>query len=1101
MKQTYFQTTDWYRGITLTERIASLSAVLNQMSNSEVNADLAQRRIQQWQSQSPFNSDSYFAQRLATDGITKAELFRLLGEPIESVKARFSKPPAWLIEFEQAFSPSEPTNILRDTDSKLEPEQSSYGFLYAIEPLLSQALEKLHLEVQALIQPQSNLPFDPNTVGAILFANLPERLLEILSRTMVLELNVARLQGLLTNDTPSERFWSFVKRLRQRDVVLSLFQEYPVLARQIKICIEHWLKVSIEFIKHLYTNWDAICTTFSTDIYPGYLVALFGDVGDSHRGGRSVMIAQFESGLKVVYKPKNLSVDVHFQHLLTWLNERGNHPPFQTLKVLNCGTYGWVEFVEAQSCTSREELERFYERQGAYLALLYALEANDFHCENLIASGEHPILIDLETLFHPYRVEIDRKQSEMQAISKIDNSVLRVGLLPQKAWENDESEGVDLSGLVALPGQLTPQGVLTWEATETDEMRLTRKRVEMSVGQNRPTLNGNEVNVLDYTESIITGFTAIYQLLLKHRDELLSPDGPLACFCNDEVRVVLRPTQTYVMMLSESFHPDLLRNALDRDRFFDRLWLEVKHRPELEKVISAEQKDLWQNDIPIFTTRPNSCDLWTSTNEHIANFLAKSGFALVQQRLQQLGEQDMKRQIWFIRASLATLVMGLEQPTQWLNYRFTELKPISPHQETLSERLLANARAVGDHLEALALRGEDDASWLGLNLVSERQWSVLPLDADLYDGISGVVLFLAYLGAITQEDRYTALAKAALRTVQRQAKQSQSYTKLIGGFNGFGGIIYTLTHLSVLWDKPALLSEAEELVELLPSLIAEDEHLDIIAGAAGCLGSLISLYRCKPSQSTLAAAIQCGDRLIAQAKPMKQGIGWVLKDIGTKPLSGFSHGAAGMAWALLELSALTGEKRFYQTALDAITYERSLFYPELGNWLDLREDKTLGYGANQDQHHCMTAWCHGAPGIGLGRLRSLPYLDNLTIHGEISTAIKTTLEQGFGFNHSLCHGELGNLELLLQASLTLNDSQCQTQVNRLTAIILESIEQHGWICGVPLGVETPGLMTGLAGIGYGLLRLAEPQRVPSVLVLEPPPHSPVVQAIPCGMVS
>jgi lantibiotic modifying enzyme len=35
-------------------------------------------------------------------------------------------------------------------------------------------------------------------------------------------------------------------------------------------------------------------------------------------------------------------------------------------------------------------------------------------------------------------------------------------------------------------------------------------------------------------------------------------------------------------------------------------------------------------------------------------------------------------------------------------------------------------------------------------------------------------------------------------------------------------------------------------------------------------------------------------------------------------------------------------------------------------------------------------------------------------------------------------------------------------------------------------VESPGLMTGLAGIGYGLLRLAKPARVPSILTLEGP---------------
>jgi lantibiotic modifying enzyme len=139
-----------------------------------------------------------------------------------------------------------------------------------------------------------------------------------------------------------------------------------------------------------------------------------------------------------------------------------------------------------------------------------------------------------------------------------------------------------------------------------------------------------------------------------------------------------------------------------------------------------------------------------------------------------------------------------------------------------------------------------------------------------------------------------------------------------------------------------------------------------------------------------------------------------------------------------------------------------------------------------NQFSYMTAWCHGAPGIGLARLRSLPRLDDTDIRLEIHAALKTTLAHGFGGNHSLCHGDLGNLELLLQASEILDDPQWGYQVQRLAAIILESIGQHSWLCGIPLRVESPGLMTGLAGIGYGLLRLAEPTRVPSVLVLDPP---------------
>jgi lantibiotic modifying enzyme len=39
------------------------------------------------------------------------------------------------------------------------------------------------------------------------------------------------------------------------------------------------------------------------------------------------------------------------------------------------------------------------------------------------------------------------------------------------------------------------------------------------------------------------------------------------------------------------------------------------------------------------------------------------------------------------------------------------------------------------------------------------------LGTDLADGLPGVALFLAYLGAIAQEERYTTLAYAAATTL------------------------------------------------------------------------------------------------------------------------------------------------------------------------------------------------------------------------------------------------------------------------------------------------------------------------------------------------
>ena len=37
-----------------------------------------------------------------------------------------------------------------------------------------------------------------------------------------------------------------------------------------------------------------------------------------------------------------------------------------------------------------------------------------------------------------------------------------------------------------------------------------------------------------------------------------------------------------------------------------------------------------------------------------------------------------------------------------------------------------------------------------------------------------------------------------------------------------------------------------------------------------------------------------------------------------------------------------------------------------------------------------------------------------------------------------------------------------------------------------MNLQPPGLMTGIAGIGYELLRLAEPARLPSALTLDSP---------------
>ncbi len=1065
---------DWYRALTLNERITSLQLDHKRSKNLTNHNVPSNHKINRWKSQSPFDKENYFAQRLDAANITEADLDYFLNESTEVFKTRCFDPPDWSLEIIQAFDNNFSAHFLL-LDNLEEPGVA--GFLYLIKPLIEQAIEQLNCRIKSLIHSHNKIPFEVEKFIALLSEELPSSLGSLISKTLVLELNVARLQKLLRGENSEERFRHFVEGLQQKDIAISLLQEYPVLARQVLIHLENWVNFSLEFIRHLVADYQDLKVIFNSGESLGDLVELQWNAGDSHRQGRSVLIAKFSSGLKLVYKPRSLAVDVHFQELLNWLNERGNHPPFHRLKILDRSSYGWVEFISPNACNSPDELQRFYESQGGYLALLYALKATDFHSENLIASGEHPILVDLESLFHPHFAQSNFSKSEIIAAKKLNYSVLSVGLLPQRIWFG-ESEGIEVSGLSGKEGQLTPDHIPYWEGKGTDEMHLKRERMEMPGDNNRPRLKGEAVEVTDYLDFLLKGFTNIYQLLLQHQEELLSENSPISRFANDEVRVVLRSTRSYELLLNESWHPDLLRDALERDRFFDHLWIDVQYIPTLATVIPYEQEDLWQGDIPVFHTRPNSRHLWSSSKQLIPDFLEETGLDLAYRCLKNLSQEDLDQQLWIIRAAMLTLVSNHDKKPQWANYSLSE-----PSQKASQKLLLKAASDIGDRLSFLCLKEEEDVAWIGVTYPDDENAALAPVGIDLYDGLPGIALFLAYLGTLTQQQKYTNLARSTLKAIQDFTQANRSRISRIGGFDGWGAIIYTLTNLGVLWNEPELLTEAENLVKLLPDLITQDKLFDIIGGVAGCLASLISLYRCQPSSTTLDAAIHCGNYLVSQAQTMEQGVAWLPKGSPNKPLAGFSHGVAGIAWALLELATLTGEERYKTTAVAGIAYERSLFRPEVGNWPDLRNfsDAVL----SGQEAHCMTAWCHGAPGIGLARLHSLCHLDDEQIRSEINTALQTTLNHGFGDNHCLCHGDLGNLDFLLQASLILDEPQLKTQVDYLSAIILESINQHGWLCGLPLQVENPGLMTGLAGIGYGLLRLAAPDKIPSVLILEP----------------
>lgn len=1088
---TFVTSAQWYNAMTLTERISLLQDHYTEKPVVNLaDHERARQRYQTWKRLIPFKQETIFAQKLAQVGLTEDDLLTVLAEPAEAWQARHSTPPSWLSSLIEAFAEDHtlPDSVLPVT------HPVSATLLQPFTPLLKQGLARLTTSIATLVQTTPVAPFDPQTIAPLLFTGLAECCALQVVRTVILELHVAREQGHLQGKTSEERFSHFVQQLARPEGISSFLQEYSVLARQLVETVERWLTCQMELLTRLCADWEEIRTTFLSGDDPGVVVKVQSGLGDPHRGGRTVTVLTWSSGFRLVYKPRSMATDVHFQALLARINEWGYQPAFRTTTILNKESHGWVEFIEKASCSSEEQIARFYLRQGGYLALLYALESSDFHAENLIAAGEHPMLIDLETLLQPsITVQEAIQQPSVQAeeaiqqkytgMNIIGQSVLRVGLLPQRFWSNSKSVGIDLSGLGGHAGQLTPTPVPQLQEIGTDQMRIGRERVEVSLGDNRPQLHNQDVEVKVYAEHVVQGFTLVYQLLIQHRDELINELLPW--FAQDTIRCLPRQSELYNKLIKDSFHPNVLRDALDRDQIFDGLWITVGLLPRMARLIPAEQADLQHGDIPLFTTTPSSRDIFTAHGECIQDFFEVPGLESVKRRLLSLDEQDLHKQVWIIRASFHCMMLDADR-------RLASIPEFKPSQKEMSnERLLAMASTIGERIQALALHTDTIVGWLIISAVNQHEWRLEPAQADLYDGITGIALFFGYLGNVTGNEHYTTLARMTLNTARYQimSQKKRSVSASIGAFDGIAGYIYTLSHLGTLWQDASLYREAEQLVESLRDRIAKDQQYDVTGGAAGYIACLLSLYSVAPSQTVLEAALRCGDHLVVSAMTMPTGLGWHIWDEDV-PLTGMAHGNAGIALNLLRLFELSGKEQFRETALEAMAYERSLFSVEQHNWPDLRKerDASKAQATRQESPSYMVAWCHGAAGIGLARLGALHIHDDEITRSEIASALHTVLTSGFGLNHIICHGDMGNLDTLLTATQLINDTSAKQGLKHIIPLLLDSIDEYGWLSGVAQGIEVPGLMVGLAGTGYMLLRLLAPDRVPSVLLLEPPVH-------------
>lgn len=860
-----------------------------------------------------------------------------------------------------------------------------------------------------------------------------------------------------------------------------LFEEKPVLLRLIATVTRQWIDTSRELVMRL----DADLATIRRDILQSddaksRISKIEGELSDPHNNGHSVRIVSFEDGCRVVYKPKDLRLAEAWHALIARLNLADPPAEIKAVRTVVRDGYGWTEFIDHMGCADREGFERFFRRAGAWLALFHCFAASDMHQENMIAAGDHPVPIDLETIlqaaFEEQKTDDPEHQAFEFAVETVANSVSMVGLLPAYG-RSPENKIYAVGGMTSRQNSKTKRG---WKDINSDTMRPWTSTETNNTMPNLPHVDGRYAKFGDHIDSFVSGFADYAKFLMRYRD--CGQREPFDGFAGLPVRKVLRPTQFYYLLLqrlkdhrtmddgvSWAAQIDFIARLADWDRDSDPIW----------PLQRAERRALAALNVPHFVSRSDGHEICDATGISMRTEVT-SGLDRARARAQNLDEQDITWQIEVIRQNTGSVSTSAGQAAKHVRQLLRSEVAAAPPRDIF----IAEAEKIAEELSGRAIRRGPSAAWIGVDWLGDSEVSQLvPLGPDLYSGVSGIAVFLAAHADATGREAAGALALAGIAGIRRSLR-SQTAARMarslgLGGATGLGSVVYALSVMSKCLNDDQLLVDAHVAAELFTDdLIAADKQLDVIGGSAGGILSLLRLYRDTQSGDVLKRAIKCGEHLLSQRRIGPEGRrSWSGQASAPRVLNGMSHGAAGFAYALASLSAATGREEFASAASECIAWENYSYDAERRNWPDLRSaDETLW----------PCRWCHGAPGIGLARIAMarLGGPDSKLLVTDIRNALDG-VERGWPSTvDTLCCGTLGSVELFCEAGDALGRPDLRDVAAQRLMSVLETAALSGdyrWNAGKRQ--FNLGLFGGLAGVGYTFLRQVD-RSLPNIIIWE-----------------
>lgn len=884
------------------------------------------------------------------------------------------------------------------------------------------------------IEETYKLKFNTITLLKSLLPNVAEDIHRLVLRTLIVDINQKGDKKLLKGATSKDKYNFYNDSLLNKKMINEIFRNYPVLDSIIDKTLSYELNLIKECLIHLYQDSNRIKKTFN--INTKSLNKIEMSSGDTHNKGKKVIILYFNDNM-LVYKPHSLSCEQLFNKISIFLNNKQSLKHDITFsKCIDCKQYGWQEFITYKECVNQNEVKIYYYRIGTLLSLFYLFSSTDIHYDNLISHGSKPIVFDLETLVHNSDIDeniYNDKSLFSQIIYEYQKSVISTMLLPTNNIFG--SLGTDIGGISTKKGHQKSNILKSHQIINQGTNKIRMKEVSSTIyneGKNILNLNGKSVSPLNYINEINSGFYDCYKMIISFKNDILE----LIRQQKFTARQVLRPTNLYCKFLNASTYPLYFTKLEKRYNLFSKFKKNIddKNKKNIKSQQVAEEiVALMRNDIPYFTAKSDSTSLFSGDTE-IKNFYKSTLFDNIKKNINNFSINELNKQINYIQMSLHTLLKANSK---------NNMKACKIYKAKTSIKLV---KVIADNILKMLIWNKEKNSCT-MMYTSVNEGRVTLLDGKLYY-MGGVILLFAYLGWHLKEEKYISVSKSLVNGL-KELKSYENYTDNFSFFTGLGSYIYIYYTMFALFKDQSYYNEMLRLIYRIKE--TDSNEYNVISGPPATIIMLLNIYNNIKDKIILDKANLLGELLLKNISSVK-----------SPQKLGLAHGFYGPAWSLIKLGIVSKNPKF--------TME--------GKCLLEKEKEIINKNTNISKY-----WCTGKAGIELSHLKidQLLYKQNVTAK-KYNEFIEDFLNDNsiYTENHSLCHGSLGIIDVIIELSNNINDK------NKIKYIIEKrnKIIDNMLTCGIIFGGEIPAndfsFMLGLSGIAYCLLRV-ECTHIPSML--------------------